>query len=574
MARRPDLDARFAHFCRTGEPAALGEVFDGTARELLHVAVWLAGNRVDAEDLLQRTFLCAIEKRAQFEVGAAVLPWLMGLLAIEARHLRRERERKLAAAPPQPVHDPAAEVAAHELDATVSAIGEELGEPYRDVLRLHLQQGMNAKEIAARLQRPGGTVRTQLVRALELLRKKLPEGFALGFVPLALPEQVVLAGVRAAVLRGAELATPTGAAAVTTWTLTGTLTMGKKAAALAAVLVLLVAGAAALWLREDVGGPVPATSAAATSEAGAPVREVVAATVPVQRTEVHVEAAARATTGALLVQVYWQKDESVAAGVGVAVWPLLGNAARQEVLCVSDAAGQCRFDDLQPGEYVIESASRTTLTASIVAGKTCELRLPASHIATVRGVVVDEFDRPVAGADIWLSEEINWFRGYVVAQSDAAGRFSVPAGDNQYIGARKDGFVASYWHGFHARIGTTEWRRDFEFTLQLRGAAGSVRGRVVDAERRPIAGARVFVGSQSALQAPGVRGMNDEHEPRGFAVVTDAEGNFARLDVPPGPTELQAWAVGHGPLVSGVDVQAGALARVELQLPEPASLQG
>ena len=577
MASRPDLDQRFAHFCRTGEPAALGEVFDGTARELLHVAVWLAGNRVDAEDLLQRTFLCAIEKRGQFAVGAAVVPWLMGILALEARHLRRERERRLAEAPPAKLHDPHAEVAARELDAAVQGIGAELGEPYGDVLRLHLQQGLNAKEIAERLRRPGGTVRTQLVRALDLLRKKLPGGFVAGFVPLVLPEQVVLTTVRAAVMRSAELVVPTIAGAVTTWTFLGILTMGKKAAAVAAVVVLAAAVAVALWLRDDVGVPLARESVAAQGETGAPVRDEVAPSAAVQRTEVRVDPSRpSSTTGALLVQVYWQKDESVAAGVGVAVCPVLGSAARQELLCVSDAAGRCRFDDLAPGEYTVESASRTTLTASIVAGETCELRLPANHCTTVRGVVVDEFERPVSGADIWLSEEINWCRGYVVAKSDAAGRFSVPADNNQYIGARKDGFIASYWRGFHARIGGSpeQWVRDFEFTLQLRGAAGGVRGRVVDAEGRSIAGARVFVGSEQVRQAPGMRGMNDEYEPRGFTVICDETGEFARHDVPPGPTELRAWAVGHGPLSSGVIVQVGAEAAVVLQLPASANLQG
>ncbi|MFO1076202.1 MAG: sigma-70 family RNA polymerase sigma factor [Planctomycetota bacterium] len=579
MACRPDLDQRFAHFCRTGEPAALGEVFDGTARELLHVAVWLAGNRVDAEDLLQRTFLCAIETRARFGAGAAVVPWLMGILAIEARHLRRERDRRLAAAPPPPAHDPAAAVAAQELDAAVHAIGEELGAPYREVLRLHLQEGMNAKEIAARLQRPGGTVRTQLVRALELLRKKLPSGFVAGFVPLVLPEELVLATVRSAVMRTAELTVPVAAAAATTWTLTGSLTMGKKFAALAAVVLLLVAGAAVLTRQGDVDRPGSATPVAARSEVDARVRDEGAPTRVMPRTEVATPSVAPAspgsTTGALLVQVFWQKDETPAAAVGVAVWPLLGSAARQELLCVSDAAGQCRFEALPPGDYTVESASGITRTASIAAGATIELRLPADHWATARGVVIDEFERPVAGADIWLSEELNWFRGYVVAQSDAAGRFSVPTGNHEYIGARKAGYIASYWRGFHARSGDPpQVRRDFEFTLQLRGAAGAVRGRVVDAERRPVAGARVFVGPQSATQAPGMRGLNDEYEPRGVTLVTDDDGGFRSQDVPPGPTELLAWACGHGPARGGVLVQVGAEAVAELQLPAAASLQG
>ena len=59
-----DTDQLFARFCRHGDAAALGAVFDATATELLRIACHLAGNRADAEDLVQRTFLAAIESRA------------------------------------------------------------------------------------------------------------------------------------------------------------------------------------------------------------------------------------------------------------------------------------------------------------------------------------------------------------------------------------------------------------------------------------------------------------------------------------------------------------------------------
>lgn len=576
MARRSDLDQRFAHFCRTGDPAALGEVFDGTARELLHVAVWLAGNRTDAEDLLQRTFLCAIETRARFDAGLAVLPWLMGILAIEARHLRRERARKLAAAPAQPARDPEAEVAANELDAEVQAIGDDLGEPYREVLRLHLQQGLNAKEIAARLQRPGGTVRTQLVRALEMLRRKLPGGFVAGLAPLVLPEHVVLATVRTAVMQAAKVATPVpvvgAAGAATRWMVTGGLTMSKKVAALAAVALVLGVGAWALR-REEAR---PAGGAPTVVREGADGAASDAAARPALRTAVAVpEAAASPTTGALVVHVAWQDDDSPAAAVGVAVWPTHGQAHLQERLAVSGPGGECRFEALPPGDHQARSATGDSLAVAIVAGTTSELQLHASRVVTVRGVVVDEFDRPVQGADIWLSEVGNFFRGYVVAQSDAQGRFAVASGYSGYLGARKAGQVASFWRGYHAYAGGGDKpQREFEFTLQLRGAAGAIRGRVVDAQRQPIAGARVFVGPQIAFPAPGLRSLNGEHEPRGITVVTDADGNFARDDVRPGPTDVRAWAEGHGPVESGVAMQASTVATLELVLPPPAVLQG
>jgi DNA-directed RNA polymerase specialized sigma24 family protein len=76
----------------------------------MRVALWLVGNRPDAEDLLQRTFLQAIEARASFELGRPVLPWLLGLLGNQARKLRSERQRAtVVSAPADRVVDAVAE---------------------------------------------------------------------------------------------------------------------------------------------------------------------------------------------------------------------------------------------------------------------------------------------------------------------------------------------------------------------------------------------------------------------------------------------------------------------------------
>src|SRR5690349_9293176 len=94
MLRCDPVDRAFHRYCRSGDPHALGEVFDRTAPEILRVALWLCGNRADAEDLLQRTFLSAIEGRQRFDASQRVLPWLCGIAVNHARSLQRERQRR------------------------------------------------------------------------------------------------------------------------------------------------------------------------------------------------------------------------------------------------------------------------------------------------------------------------------------------------------------------------------------------------------------------------------------------------------------------------------------------------
>ena len=268
------IDRQFARFCRTGDAEALGRVFDRTAKELLHLAGWLGGNRADAEDLLQQTFLTAIEQRDRFVGQRRVLPWLVTILTNHARNLRRERARR-AALPgrAEPVGDPIAEVEDAEFAGWLAGARGELVSPYREVLELHLEQGLNAKEIAARLSRPAGTVRTQLVRALELLRRRLPSGFVAAVVPFA-PQVAVIAKVRGAVMAAAEAAAPATAAAGVglgvVSAVTGGVLVGKK--------ILLIVPLLALALGVGVYVALPEQPAAAHGSAEATPQPVAAET--------------------------------------------------------------------------------------------------------------------------------------------------------------------------------------------------------------------------------------------------------------------------------------------------------
>ncbi len=271
---RDRADRRFRDFCRTGDPAALAEVFDATAGPLSRVALWLAGNRTDAEDLLQGTFVRAIEARHGHQPDLPVLPWLMGILGNEGRRLRRRRERSAAmVVVPEPVQDPRDAAAVHELQDIVREIGEQLGSPYREVLEQHLEGGLNCNEIAERLGRPAGTVRTQLVRALEGLRRRLPEGIVGGTAVVALAPEC-LAGVRQSVLARAHELVPRGATAAPAIAAAGAPAFAPFAVV---ALTALLAGVGVVvgWYR---GEPAPSPAMRVASLAPEIVQPVAAST--------------------------------------------------------------------------------------------------------------------------------------------------------------------------------------------------------------------------------------------------------------------------------------------------------
>ncbi len=241
MARR--LESLFVRYRRRGDVAALGKVFDQAAPEILRVAMHFARHPVEAEDLLQDTFLTAIARAETYDADRPLTPWLIGILKNHARKLGRRRRRDAGTAA-----DVESALVADEpwMDVTwsdeVAGAVEALPDPYRQVLVLRLRHDKSPAEIAVLLDLPPATIRSQLHRGLERLRRRLPPDAC---VLAALPVGVGLQGIRETVLASATQAAVVSSTATATL-LTGGLVMTKNTmiAAGALVAVLLFGGVA------------------------------------------------------------------------------------------------------------------------------------------------------------------------------------------------------------------------------------------------------------------------------------------------------------------------------------------
>ena len=147
------LDFLFRRFQARGDLSALAQVFDLAAPELLRVARYLAREGAVAEDCVQQTFLAAIESRDRFDGSARVMPWLLGILAKQAKkaHSRTVREpdpERLRQVEPA---DPANVAADRELKELVDESVSGLPEKYASVVRAYLDYGKSPSEIARSL---------------------------------------------------------------------------------------------------------------------------------------------------------------------------------------------------------------------------------------------------------------------------------------------------------------------------------------------------------------------------------------------------------------------------------------
>ncbi len=142
----------------------------------------------DAEDACQEAFLKAYGALGRFRPGSPFRPWLLRIVANEARNRRRSAGRRtglvLRAAEDRPSNDaapsPESAVLAHESRMALLAAVNRLRDEDREVIGARYFLELSESETADALRIPRGTVKSRLSRALSRLRDTMaaaePEG--------------------------------------------------------------------------------------------------------------------------------------------------------------------------------------------------------------------------------------------------------------------------------------------------------------------------------------------------------------------------------------------------------------
>ncbi|WP_431960215.1 RNA polymerase sigma factor [Actinacidiphila sp. bgisy160] len=168
---------------RAGEREAYAELVRLHA-DVAHRTAVLLGAGSDAEDVVQVSFVKAYRALATFREGAAFRPWLLRIVANEARNAGRaarrlrsavERNAALEALPPAADDDPESLAVSRERRAELLAAVQALSEPHRMVVTCRYLLDLDEEETATVLGWPRGTVKSRLHRALARLRAGLGE---------------------------------------------------------------------------------------------------------------------------------------------------------------------------------------------------------------------------------------------------------------------------------------------------------------------------------------------------------------------------------------------------------------
>jgi RNA polymerase sigma-70 factor (ECF subfamily) len=164
---------------RSGELEAFGEVVRRYQTSVFNVCYRLMGERHEAEDMAQESFLRAYDRLASYDVDRPFGPWVRRLAANLCLNVLAKRQVAQVelqdevdlpgAAPPTPE----AIVEQAERHARLRAAIRALPPRYRAVIELRHFQELSYEEIADALRIPLSDVRSHLFRARRALARRL-----------------------------------------------------------------------------------------------------------------------------------------------------------------------------------------------------------------------------------------------------------------------------------------------------------------------------------------------------------------------------------------------------------------
>ena len=183
MEGRPEEDSGLFARAQRGDTAAYEEIVQRYQQVAFRTAYVITGSVPDAEEAAQDGFVKAYRALGTFRSGAEPRPWLLKIVANEARNRvrsagrRHHLELRLAERfrPGDAAPSPEAETVAAEDTRRLLDLVNSLSEEDRLVITSRYLLELSGEETAAVLGIPQGTVKSRLSRALARLRSTLGE---------------------------------------------------------------------------------------------------------------------------------------------------------------------------------------------------------------------------------------------------------------------------------------------------------------------------------------------------------------------------------------------------------------
>lgn len=162
--------------CLKGDARAQYTLYRNYSKAMYNIAIRLMGNRMDAEDVLQESFIKAFQSLEELKDPQAFGGWIKRIVINRCISLQRKKKYLFEEIEDNRMEDPEAEDDDPLADLDPGVVHhaiKELPLGARTIIVLRALEGLAHKEIAEMLNISVSTSKTQYHRALKLLKNSL-----------------------------------------------------------------------------------------------------------------------------------------------------------------------------------------------------------------------------------------------------------------------------------------------------------------------------------------------------------------------------------------------------------------
>ena len=163
----PDELRPLVTLCLQGDQQAMLALVDRFRGQVFGLCLRMLGQRQDAEDVAQETFVRVLKNLHRWDPGRDFEPWLLAIAGNRCRTALATRKRRPngEVLPEQVADHRPEEQSAQHLAEEVSLALEHIREDYRQAFVLFHEHQMSYDQIAEAMEVPLGTVKTWVHRA-------------------------------------------------------------------------------------------------------------------------------------------------------------------------------------------------------------------------------------------------------------------------------------------------------------------------------------------------------------------------------------------------------------------------
>lgn len=169
---------------QTSKNQSIEAAINDYSRLILTICYTMTGDRFEAEDLTQETFVSAYANLDRFD-GINMKAWLARIASNKCKDYLKSAARRIIPSSNEAFgmvkdQDPLPEevLLHHDAKEQMLALCEKLNEPYKTISKEHFCNNKSAQEIAENTEKNIKTIQTQIYRAKAMLQKLWKEEYS------------------------------------------------------------------------------------------------------------------------------------------------------------------------------------------------------------------------------------------------------------------------------------------------------------------------------------------------------------------------------------------------------------